>query len=295
MRIISEKQATPKGRFIGIIGDNGPEWVIAFMAVQWIGGVVVPLDLRAKEMELSHIIEHSGLRTIFASPRLVGLLKGMIQSGDLKRKTLLISLQEIDGCDHLPQVFSAFKDDARREKVSLEDLAIVQYTSGTTGNPKGVMLTHKNLSSNINSLYQAVVFDQRDRFFSVLPIHHVYEGTAGNWLPLSVGASITYSRSLKSKEMLEDARDTEPTVMLAVPLLLGEDARWNTEKIGGFTRICQKTHAFIEGMRQSSQLYSKTDWQQACLRGIEEEDGIWKVEVFCFRGALPCPPGSRKG
>ena len=209
-----------KGHFIGIIGDNSPEWVIAFMAAQWIGGVVVPLDLRAKELELSPIIEHSGLKTIFASPRFIGLLRGMIKSGDLIKDTLLVSLQEIEGFDHLPYVFGAFKDDAPRERVTLEDLAIVQYTSGTTGNPKGVMLTHKNISSNINAVCQAVVVDQRDRFFSVLPIHHVYESTAGNWLPLSVGASVTYSMSLKSREMMEDTRDTEPTVMLAVPLLL---------------------------------------------------------------------------
>ena len=283
-----------KGYFIGIIGDNSPEWVIAFMAVQWIGGVVVPLDLRAKDMELSHIIEHSGLRTIFASPRWVGLLKGMIQNGDLKRETLLISLQAIDGCDHLPQVFSAFKDDARREEVTLKDLVIVQYTSGTTGNPKGVMLTHKNLASNINSLYQAVLFDQRDRFFSVLPIHHVYEGTAGNWLPLSVGASITYSRSLKSKEMLEDVRDTEPTVMLAVPLLLEKMLVGIQKRLEDSAVPIKRLMLLLKGSASLLNLIQRQTGSRLVFKALRKKMGFGKLRFFVSGGAA-LPPWVQKG
>ena len=208
-----------KGNLIGVIGENSPEWVIAFMAIQWIGAVAVPLDSRAREMELYQIFEHSGLTSIFASPKHIELLKGMKENKTLRKDALIISADDISE-KKIPACSGDPLEGRERENVKLDDLAIVQYTSGTTGNPKGVMLAHRNISSNINSLFQAVVFDQRDRFFSVLPIHHVYEATAGNWLPLSVGASITYSRSLKSKEMLEDAHGTEPTVMLAVPLLL---------------------------------------------------------------------------
>lgn len=283
-----------KGHFIGIIGDNGPEWVMAFMAAQWIGGVVVPLDLRAKELELSHIIDHSGLKTIFASSRFVGLLKRMIQSGDLKRETLLISLQESDGCDHLPQVFAAFKDDAPREKVGLEDLAIVQYTSGTTGDPKGVMLTHKNISSNINSLYQAVVFDQRDRFFSVLPIHHVYEGTAGNWLPLSVGASVTYSRSLKSREMIEDARDTEPTVMLAVPLLLEKMFIGIRKRLDDSPHPVKGLLFLVKGCVILLDSIRKRSGSRLVFRALRRRIGFAKLRFFVSGGAA-LPPGFRKG
>jgi len=283
-----------KGHFVGIIGDNGPEWIIAFMAVQWIGGVVVPLDLRAKEMELSHIIDHSGLKTLFASLRFLDLLKGMVQTGDLKKETLLVSLQEVEGCDHLPYVFGAFKDDAPRERVTLDDLAIVQYTSGTTGNPKGVMLTHKNISSNINSVCQAVVVDQRDRFFSVLPIHHVYEGTAGNWLPLSAGASIIYSRSLKSREMIEDARATEPTVMLAVPLLL-------EKMLVGIRRKLEDSPGYVKGftflLKGGASLLNCVQRQSGsrlAFRTLRKKIGFAKLRFF-FSGGAALPPWVQKG
>ena len=288
------KTGHSKGCFIGIIGDNSPEWVIAFMAAQWIGGVVVPLDSRAKEMELSHIIEHSGLRTIFVSPRLIALLKGLIQNGDLKKNTVLISLQVIDGCDHLPQVFKAFKDDARREEVAIEDLAIVQYTSGTTGNPKGVMLTHKNLSSNINSLYQAVLFNQRDRFFSILPIHHVYEGTAGNWLPLSVGASITYSRSLKSKELLEDARDTEPTVMLAVPLLLEKMLVGIQKRLDDSPGYVKRLMLLSRGCACLLNLIQRQTGSTLVFGALRKKMGFGKLRFFVSGGAA-LPPWVQKG
>ena len=63
-----------KGDNIGLIGENSPEWVISFMAIQWIAGVAIPLDPRAKEMELQHIFNHSGLKTLFASPKILEIL-----------------------------------------------------------------------------------------------------------------------------------------------------------------------------------------------------------------------------
>ena len=279
---------------IGIVGENGPEWVISFLAVQWIGAVAVPLDARAREMEISHIIAHSGLRTIFASERFASLLKGMIQRDDLPGGIEVISMQEIDGSVSLPRIFSEFKDDGDRAQVNLQDLAVVQYTSGTTGNPKAVMLTHQNISSNIDSLYRAVVFDQSDRFFSVLPIHHVYEGTAGNWLPLSVGASITYSRSLKSKEMLEDARDTEPTVMLAVPLLLEKMLLGIEKRLEGLPGPLRVTVGLVKRVARLLDSIQKQSGSRLVFSNIRRQLGFGKLRFFVSGGAA-LPPWVQKG
>jgi long-chain acyl-CoA synthetase len=288
------KKGYQKADIIGIIGENSPQWVISFMAIQWIGGIALPLDPRARETELRHIFDHSGLKAVFASIRNLGLLDRMKESGDLKKNLLIISMEETENDNHLSRILSDFKDDAERERVGLEDLAIIQYTSGTTGSPKGVMLTHGNISSNINSLYQAVLFDQKDRFFSVLPIHHVYEGTTGNWLPLSVGASITYSRSLKSKEMLEDGRETEPTVMLAVPLLLeklllGIRKRLDDSpgSIKGFMAVLKRCASLLNAIQKGS-------GSRLIFRGLRKKMGFGRLRFFVSGGAT-LPPWVQKG
>jgi long-chain acyl-CoA synthetase len=278
-----------KGCFIGIVGDNGPEWAMAFMAIQWIGAVAIPIDPRVKEIELSQIIDHSGLSTLFASARLVGLLKGMVQRGDLKRDILIVPMQEMEGEGSPPEGSTGLREDEPKERVSLQDLAIIQYTSGTTGNPKGVMLTHQNISSNINSLYQAVVFDQRDRFFSVLPIHHVYEGTAGNWLPLSVGASITYSRSLRSKEMIEDARDTEPTVMLAVPLLLEKMLIGVQKRLDDLPAPFRGLMTLAKGAASLLDSIKKESGRRLLFRGLRRKMGFGRLRFFVSGGAALSP------
>jgi long-chain acyl-CoA synthetase len=278
-----------RGDFVGIIGDNGPAWVVSFLAIQWIGGVAIPLDSKAKELELSQMIGHSGLNTLFASARSIHYLKGMIQRGDLKEELLLIPMQEVEGFDSFPEISGDSNSKAERERVNLQDLAIVQYTSGTSGNPKGAMLTHQNISSNISSLYQSIVFDQTDRFFSVLPIHHVYEGTAGNWLPLSVGASITYARSLKSTEMIEDAREAEPTVMLAVPLLL-------EKMLLGIRKRLKDSPAHLKGLmfllRGSAGLLNSIRRRlgsKLLFKSLRERMGFGRLRFFVSGGAALLP------
>jgi long-chain acyl-CoA synthetase len=99
-------------------------------------------------------------------------------------------------------------------------MAVILYTSGTTGNPKGVVLTHGNLLANLEQVLRVLYINEGDRFFSVLPLHHSFEATCGFLFPMTEGAMITFPRSLKSKELLEDLKDTRPTVFLVVPLLL---------------------------------------------------------------------------
>ncbi len=156
------------------------------------------------------------------------------------------------------------------------------------------MLAHRNISSNIHSLSQAVVFDQRDRFFSVLPIHHVYEATAGNWLPLSVGASITYSRSLKSKEMLEDAQGTEPTVMLAVPLLLEKMVLGIQKRLNESPAHLKVLTTLLRGSAKAFNAIHKQVGNRLFWRGLRRRMGFGKLRFFVSGGAA-LPPSVQKG
>ncbi len=283
-----------KGDFIGILGENSPEWVMAFMAVQWIGAVAIPLDPRAKETELRHIFDHSNPKALFCSPKGFALVQRMKETGDLKKDVILVSLQKREGRDHVPAILESFKDDSQKATVSLEDLAIIQYTSGTSGSPKAVMLSHRNISSNINSLYQAVYFDQKDHFFSVLPIHHVYEGTAGNWLPLSVGASITYSRSLKSKEMMEDVRESEPTVVLAVPLLLEKVLLGIRKRLSDLPAYLRALIVLVRGCASILDRVQPCSGSRIFFGPLRRQMGFGKLRFFVSGGAA-LPASVQKG
>ncbi|MFH1347123.1 MAG: AMP-binding protein, partial [Candidatus Margulisiibacteriota bacterium] len=103
--------------------------------------------------------------------------------------------------------------------VTLADTASIVYTSGTTGVPKGVMLTHRNIMSNVVSVASLFDLGPKDNFLSVLPLHHTFETTAGFLGPFHEGCTITYAESLKSYSILRNMRETGVTVMCGVPLL----------------------------------------------------------------------------
>ncbi len=107
-----------------------------------------------------------------------------------------------------------------RVDVSENDLSEILFTSGTTGNPKGVMLTHKNIISNVEDIYSFLDINPGDRAFSILPIHHSYEKTGGLLSTFYSGISIYYGRGLKPRELIEDLKYVKPTIWINTPLLL---------------------------------------------------------------------------
>ncbi len=274
-----------RGNFVGVIGENRPEWMISYFGVLWIGGVVVPLDARAKETEIRHIIQHAGVKLVIASSRHLDMILEIKESCKKPSFKVVVSMDESDEVPNLPDIFREFDDTTPIERVNLEDLAVVLYTSGTTGSSKGVMLTHKNLSSNVDQIYRVVYFDENDRFFSVLPIHHVYENTAGNLLPLSAGASITYARSLKSKILFEDLKETEPTVFFAVPLLLEKILLGIYRKVEKAPIHKKGFFALLKGGAKVVNAVSKNKGSEIFFKSLREKMGFGKLRYFVSGGA----------
>ena len=201
-----------------VLGGNCPEWIFSYLGILWAGGVVVPLDARGTVTEWAHLMNHSDSRFLFAAPEPGGEIA--------KQKEAIPSLQEIiafsgeKGDTNLPSILQSCEGLMEPQKRERGDLAVILYTSGTTGASKGVMLTHGNLLANVEQCVRVFDMDETDRFFSVLPIHHSFESTGGLLSPMAAGASVTIARSLKSKELLEDLREVRPTIFLLVPLFL---------------------------------------------------------------------------
>jgi len=201
-----------EGDHIAILSENRPEWPISYFAISWIGGVIVPLDSRLDIEAIKFILSFSDTSGIIVSKNFYSDIKDI--KDDLPKLRNIILMEEFD------DISKKFSSGVNYENINLDNLLEILFTSGTTGYPKGVMLTHKNIISNVCDVYQIIDFTPEDRLFSILPIYHSYECTVGTITPFYNGVSVFYARSLKPSEMLEDLRIAKPTYWLNVPLIL---------------------------------------------------------------------------
>jgi long-chain acyl-CoA synthetase len=202
---------------VGLQGENRTEWGIAYLAVLETGAVVVPLDVQLTPQEVGEILHTSGAAWCVASRRQRGVIEEA-KSGRLPRLQIASLDDEPDRLNPAEALRRFPEATALPERGATEDLAVLIFTSGTTGQAKGVMLSHSNLLSNIETVARTFEFGPRDRFLSVLPLHHTFEST-GELCALRIGASVAFARGLNSKELREDMQTSGATLFIGVPLL----------------------------------------------------------------------------
>lgn len=198
-----------KGDAAAIAAENRPEWCAAYLAVLMCGASAVPVSAESTQEEISNILEDSGAKAVFFSLATKGLFEGLSEG---------MTAVDFDSAG-----FEEILKGPALEKptaADTEDLASLLYTSGTTGRPKGVMLSNGNLLSDALAVINTGVITGGDNVLSVLPLHHTYPFMCTFLVPLLLGASVTFSPSLKGPEILAASRDTGATVLLAVPRLL---------------------------------------------------------------------------
>jgi long-chain acyl-CoA synthetase len=232
-RQLGERGIT-RGQRIALLGENCPNWVIAYLAATSIGAVVVPILPGFPDQDVRHIIRHSECTAVFASRRQRPKLEGAELPG-VQAVFLLDDLSCAEEKGHPPEIAEGVEHRPVRDGggghvppgaedtrgPSPEDTAAIIYTSGTTGHSKGVMLTHRNIVSDAVGSIERFPIDSGDRFLSVLPLSHAYEATGGMLCPLAVGASVFYMRGLPAPTRLLSAMQTvKPTAVLMVPLIL---------------------------------------------------------------------------
>lgn len=210
---------------ICIIGKNSYEWAVSYLAAS-IVGVVVPIDKELHTDDVINFMNISKAEAILGDEKNLNLIIENYEK--LNNKNIaFISFQENNNNELT--YFYNFKDigqnlinsgDTRFDEIKInpDEMKILLFTSGTTGKAKGVCLSHRNICSNILSIYGIVKVRRNDLFFSVLPLHHTYECTIGFLLPIYSGASIAYCEGLKY--ILKNMNEYHPSVILCVPLLL---------------------------------------------------------------------------
>jgi long-chain acyl-CoA synthetase len=213
----------PIDRKLAVVGENRPEWAVAYLAAACTGVVLVPIDKELKETEVYHILYLSGADALVGDRRHVEMM------ADLRKKLpRLKTLIDMDGPGAGAEGFdevraagrariAAGRDDFEDGRVTPDDVLAILFTSGTMGNSKGVMLSHGNVASNLYDAARWVDLRPTDRFLSVLPMHHSYECTDGFLMALYRGALTSYAENLR--RVAENLAETRSTAMLGVPLL----------------------------------------------------------------------------
>lgn len=216
-----------KGDRVILIAENSPEWLIVFAAVTACGGVAVPLDPRMRENEIRHLMIHSGASFVITSPGLFGEELEETNLGGVKLIVIGEQDKEIEattlggimarGKEKIAGGDSSFFK--RKSGVSPEDIAAICYTSGTTGRPRGAVLLHRNLISDVESVHSRLDVYADDVFLCILPLYHTFALTTIFLAPLLRGSTIAFARAIKPRIILEDVQREKVTLLVGVPLI----------------------------------------------------------------------------
>lgn len=213
-----------KDKRIAIISENRYEWELAYLAVATGTGIVVPLDKALPENEIESLILRSQVEAIFYSKKYNDVMNNLRNkkntnlqyfiSMDLQENTNGIYAQKAlveKGKKLLAEGNRKFLD----AKINADQMGIMLFTSGTTAMSKAVMLSHKNIITNVMDIIQRFDLNETDRLLSFLPLHHVFECTVGFLYPMSIGSCICFCEGVK--HMADNIKEFKITAMISVP------------------------------------------------------------------------------
>jgi len=236
------------GDKIAVTGKNSPEWAIAYLGILDAGAIVVPLDNTLSNKDMEKLMVFAEVKYMFADLE-------RLQEFDKANKLEIAGRVSLEPTkDFLFVLDTQEKKEQKRTPAKASDTAAILFTSGTTGTPKCVMLSHSNLVSDAYLSQGNMTLYPTDVFYAILPIHHAYTMMAVFFEALSVGASIVFGKKLVISQVLKELKEGEVTMFLAVPMLFNK-------MIGGLmSGVREKgviAYALIRGMMRFSGLIKK--------------------------------------
>ena len=216
-----------KNKKIAVISENRYEWEEAYLAIVCGTGVVVPLDKALPENEIENLIVRAEVEAIFYSDKYSEIMSNIQKNGNTKIKYFIsMDLEKSDfnkysqkeiiqkGKELLENGNTQFVDC----KINNEEMSIMLFTSGTTNMSKAVMLSHKNICTNILDITDCFDITCEDRMLSFLPLHHTFECTVGFLYPVSVGCAIVFSKGVR--HLADEMKNFKITAMISVPIMM---------------------------------------------------------------------------
>lgn len=198
-----------------ILADNDARWCAVYLALLRLGAIAVPLDTNYSAAQVATLLAASGARLLVAGSRLRPVAEQAIGGSDLA----LVRMYEGDGDTHdaVDAMLRAPAVVPPPSPASRDDAAVILYTSGTTSDPKGVVLTHGNLKGERESAFAVVDVSERDAVLGVLPLFHSLAQMANLLLPFAVGARVVYLETLNTTDLLKALAERRITIFACVP------------------------------------------------------------------------------
>jgi len=234
-----------KGGKIAILSENRPEWCIAYLAISSMGCTAVPLDTSLTEKNIALFLAHSDAVSIFVSQKFQDLIFDI--KPKLRKLEYVISFDNVKPSNakysfilNLLNFSSIANDDIKvdddakfdiKKSSELDDIASLIYTTGSSGQRKGVMLTYISLICNSMALVKKFDAVSKDSFIVLLPLYHAFAFTTIFLSSLSIGAALTFVNSLKKNEIFAAIKETKTTIVIGVPKLFESMYKGIIEKI----------------------------------------------------------------
>ena len=237
---------------ISIIAENSYKWCVVDLAIISLGAITVPGYTTSNEDEIFYLLSHSEASVVFLNSKLLSTIENILPKLDKIKYIICIdevkstklnktinSFDNLIGKGSKSLSKSSFKEDTLH-KVKEDDVVSIIYTSGTSSKPKGVMLTHKSIISNILGANELVKeLEVKDhKFLSIIPLSHAYEHTAGFFLPILIGAEIFFNEN--RDQIVNDLLSVKPSLMTAVPRLYEVLHKKINNQLSNQSKITQK-------------------------------------------------------
>lgn len=270
-----------KGDKVALTGKNSPEWTVVFLAAMFAGAVAVPIDWGLRENEVDNLLSVAKPKFFFVDEEKFNYFSDKEQNSFYKVYSLSKKIPE-------KYVYNLSSLNANALEMPEEnDLAAILFTSGTTGNPKGVMLTHKNLVSDAYIAQSRMSISEKDVFYALLPIHHAYTMQAVMIEALSVGAEIVYGKSMAVSRLMRELKEGKITMLLGVPLLFNK-------LLAGIMKGIKAKGAFVNfmihlmlGFSYFSKKVFKKNIGKRLFKSVLEQANIYSLRIaICGGGPL---------
>ncbi|MGO9208753.1 MAG: AMP-binding protein [Terriglobales bacterium] len=209
-------QEMPRGARAAILAANGPRWVAAYLGIVAAGGVAVPFDIAFTAEQVAKLLRDSDTGCLFTDRRHLATAQRAIAGLDV----VLVLLDGDGGSEAAPTldaILTAGPGDFTPAELGPDDPAVILYTSGTTSDPKGVLLTHDNLLGEMDAVFPVLEVGPADALLGVLPLFHALAQMANLLLPFARGARVVYLESLNTTDLLRALRESNVTLFCCVP------------------------------------------------------------------------------
>ena len=222
-----QKQAEVAARFLNsreiqagdrcaILADNDIVWCAAYLGILRLGAVVLPFDTHYTPQQIAKLLADSGAKIIFTTERYAAVV---LEAQGLAGTSVKLGLLRGSHAnfESLPEFANGAREPLPANVVTANDAAVILYTSGTTSDPKGVVLTHGNLLAEAEAVFARLKLDESDSILGVMPLYHSLAQLANLLLPFLVGARVIYLEEISASEMLRALREHRPTLFCCVP------------------------------------------------------------------------------